>query len=67
MAQRLEDVEVRMAYLEHMVAELNEVVRQTADDLAGMRQIVVSLQRAAKEGEGESQRHSLQEERPPHY
>jgi uncharacterized coiled-coil protein SlyX len=67
MGERLEDLEVRMAYLEHMLGELDKVVRQTADDLADVRQIVVNLQRAAKEGEGESQLRSLEEERPPHY
>jgi uncharacterized coiled-coil protein SlyX len=67
MGERLEDLEVRMAYLEHMLGELDKVVRQTADDLADVRQIVINLQRAAKEGEGESQLRSLEEERPPHY
>lgn len=66
-ALRFEDLEVRMAYLEHMLGELDSVVCRATEELAEVRAVVGAMQRAAAQQSGESERTSLEEEVPPHY
>ena len=65
--ERIVDLEVRIAYLEHSLAELDKVVCQATDELSRVRGAVGSMQSAAAEHSGESHRTSLEEEVPPHY
>ena len=66
-AERFLDLEVRIAYLEHSIAELDKVLCKATDELAQMRTVVTALQQAARQGSNESQRASLEDEVPPHY
>ncbi len=67
LTQRLEDLEVRYAYLERLIVELDSVVRETADELAAVKVVVVELRKQAEVAAGETKHQSLQEEKPPHY
>ncbi len=65
--QRLEDLEVRMAYLEHALGELDAVVRQTADELARIKPVVHALRKRAEDQAEFIPKRSAEEEKPPHY
>ena len=66
-AERLEDLEVRLAYMEHNLGELDKVVIKATEELMGLRSVVRSMQSVASEASGESQVTSMEEEVPPHY
>ncbi len=67
LAERLENLEVRMAYLEHMLGELDGVVRQTADELVSMGVVVEALRKQAEVESGQTNHQGLEAEKPPHY
>jgi uncharacterized coiled-coil protein SlyX len=65
--QRIEDLEVRYAYLERLMADLDGVVRETADELAEIKAVVKTLHERAKSEDNAIVPGSLEEEKPPHY
>jgi len=65
--ERLEDLEVRMAYLEHLLGELDSVIRQTADELVNVRMVVEALRKQAEVESGQTKHMGLEDEKPPHY
>ncbi len=67
LVERLENLEVRMAYLEHMLGELDSVIRQTADELVNVRVVVEALRKQAEVESGETKHLGLEAEKPPHY
>jgi uncharacterized coiled-coil protein SlyX len=64
---RVEDLEVRYAYLERLLQDLDTVVRETADELVRIGRVVTELRRQAESTSSEVPRRSAEEERPPHY
>lgn len=68
MQDRLENLEVKMAYLERHLAELDAVVRELADHLADVRKDLAAVRTAqaappAEESEAEGPIYEV----PPHY
>ena len=67
-SDRLTDLEVRMAFLERALGELDDVVREVADQLASTRATLADLRDQVNRGsDGQGRTNSLVEERPPHY
>jgi uncharacterized coiled-coil protein SlyX len=64
---RIEDLEVRCAYLERLLAELDAVVRETADELGRVGRVVADLRRQAESAASDVPWRSAEEEKPPHY
>jgi len=64
MEARFEDLEVKAAFLEHRLAELEVVVREQADALERMGREVAALREVAGWG---AERGGLAEEVPPHH
>lgn len=62
LTERVLDLEVKLAYQDHLLAELNQLVKQTADAVVFLRAEVRQLQ----EGVGVSAAKPTSE-RPPHY
>mgnify|MGYP000385925135 CR=1 FL=1 len=63
---RLEAMEVKLAYLEHALAQLDEVVRELADDNLRLKREVVELRERLASGSGpemDPDRYQV----PPHY
>ena len=66
--ERITDLEVRIAFLEKSLGELDEVVREVADQLQSTRSALHELREQVNRGDdGQARPHSLVEERPPHY
>jgi SlyX protein len=61
MERRMEEVEVKVAYLENLIEELDAVVRLQADRLDALQREIVELRDELPGGE------ALEDERPPHY
>ncbi len=64
---RLEDLEVRYAYLERLMSDLDGIVRETADELTSVRKVVVDLHRRAEAEKEQLKFGSPEDEKPPHY
>ena len=65
---RLEDMEVKMAFLEHALSQLDEVVRELADDNVRLKRTVAELQERLQAAMGTGE--AMDPERyqvPPHY
>ncbi len=67
LAERLVDLEVRMAFLEHSLAELDSVVCKATEELGQVRAVVKAIQSSAEQVSSEVRLGSLEEEVPPHY
>ena len=66
--ERITDLEVRIAFLEKSLVELDDVVREVADHLQSTRSALQELREQVNRGDdGQARPHSLVEERPPHY
>jgi uncharacterized coiled-coil protein SlyX len=65
-AKRIEDLEVRIAFIEKNILDLDEVVRTMADQLEQMQANLASLREAAQDGTL-IVRGDPRDERPPHY
>jgi uncharacterized coiled-coil protein SlyX len=66
--RRLEDMEVKIAFLEHTLSELDGVVRELADDNVRLKREVVELRERLQVAIGGGE--SMDPERyqvPPHY
>jgi SlyX protein len=61
--ERLMELEIRYAHLEHLVEQLNELVRSQADELARLHMAMKQLH-GRLESLGEE---SPPNEKPPHY
>ena len=64
--QRIEDLEIRMAFLEKGLADLDQVVQQVATELDFTRQTVKQL-REQVQSDSLTVRGDPMEEVPPHY
>lgn len=66
MDERLIDLEIKIAFVERHVAQLDELVRDMADGLAALRAEVERI-REMQDAPATSVRGSLEEEVPPHH
>ena len=67
-AQRIEDLEVKLAYTEDMLDQLNTVVtRQQAQIDALVAQVLTIKKRVPESGDAGSEFRSLRDDLPPHY
>ena len=67
-AEALEQVEIKIAFLEHANAELSDVVTRQQRDIDALRDQIAALAariQALRESEGAAP--MAEEERPPHY
>lgn len=62
-AARVEDLEVKVAFLERHVGELDGVIRQLYDELAALRRDLAALGEAVRLDQPIDRTH----EKPPHY
>jgi uncharacterized coiled-coil protein SlyX len=67
MDQRIEDLEVRIAYLEKNIADLDGVVRELGQGMTGLSQQLQELRESFSDALGEASRSTLGDEVPPHY
>lgn len=65
MDERVDDLEVRMAFLEKSIEDLDGVVRELGDHLHAMRDELKGLREAF--GRNIEASKDLSEERPPHW
>jgi uncharacterized coiled-coil protein SlyX len=69
-ADRVTNLEVRLAFLEHTLTQLDDVVRETADENVRLRRMMTELrqrvEQAADPGAADGTT-DLEYERPPHY
>jgi len=66
--RRVEDLEVKVAFLEHALGELDEVVRGLFDKVEALQAEVKRLRDAQQAGEeGDDDEGGLAYEKPPHY
>jgi uncharacterized coiled-coil protein SlyX len=67
MSDRLEQIEIRIAYLEQANTELSDSVYQQQQDLKALRaQLETLLQRIEAE-QSQPTAYTTQDEKPPHY
>ena len=67
---RIVDLEVRMAFLERTLGDLDEVVRELADELGRVRGTLSELRdrvHTALDEDPSGARFDLADEKPPHY
>ena len=67
MEQRIDDLEVRYAFQEDTVQQLDEVVRQLGDEVRALRREVQELRAQLAEAPQGSGVNKLEDEKPPHY
>jgi len=67
MDQRIEDLEVRIAYLEKNISDLDGVVRALGAGMDGLRDEIKELRQSFSEAVGEAARASLKDDVPPHH
>lgn len=64
---RLEQIETKIAYLEHANAQLSEVVLLQERDIEALRNQVSALRSRLDAGKGGESPWTAEDERPPHY
>ena len=64
MNERVTDLEVKVAFQERHIAELDEVVRTAVDQIRRLEKELFELQRQTNLREGST---DLRDEEPPHY
>ncbi|AVO42940.1 SlyX family protein [Simplicispira suum] len=65
-AARLENLEVKLSYMEDLLDELNLVIYRQRDQIDQLAREVVQLRQRSPDGEG-SQPRDPRDELPPHY
>lgn len=66
MDDQITDLQIKVAFLENNIAELDGVVRETRDLLEGLMQELQSLREAVKSGDS-TEKFDPDAEVPPHY
>jgi uncharacterized coiled-coil protein SlyX len=64
-AEALEQIETKIAFLEHANAELSDVVTRQQRDIEVLRDQIAAL--AARIRESDATPRTVEDERPPHY
>ena len=65
--ERLEQIETKIAYLEHANAQLSEVLLLQERDIDALRNQLAVLQSRLDAGKGGESPWTVDDERPPHY
>jgi SlyX protein len=66
-SERLEQIETKIAYLEHANAQLSEVVLLQERDIEALRTQLSALRSRLDAGKGAESPWTAEDERPPHY
>jgi SlyX protein len=67
MNDRLEAIEIKIAYLEHANAELSDVVYRQRQELEALQARVDALADRLEGTQAPASPYTLEEEKPPHY
>lgn len=67
MNERLEQVEVKLAYLEQANAELSDVVYRQKREIDSLRAQLAALAGRMEAAQGQPTVYTPEEEKPPHY
>jgi uncharacterized coiled-coil protein SlyX len=67
MDQRIEDLEVRIAYLEKNITDLDGVIQELGQGLGSMARQIEELRESFSDALGEVSRAEGKEDVPPHY
>jgi SlyX protein len=67
MSESLEQIEIRIAYLERANAELSDVVYQQRLELEALRARLAEWMGRIEAAQGQSTAYTAEEEKPPHY
>lgn len=65
--ERLEALEVKAAFAEDLLEQLNLTVYQQAQDIARLQGELVQLRQQLRDSGGPGPQRDLRDERPPHY
>ena len=66
--QRIEDLESQLAFQEHTIDELNQLVTQQSDELTTFkRHLQLLASRLSQVRDQQSENTSVVDEKPPHY
>lgn len=64
--RRIEDLEVKVAFQEKLLADLDEVLRHLRDEIESVQRAVVSLTEEVQRAQPDGPR-KMEDEVPPHY
>ncbi len=67
MSERLEQIEVKIAYLEQANAQLSDVVYQQRQEIESLRQRLVALTDRLESAQSPPTQYTAEDEKPPHY
>jgi len=67
MQARLEQIEIKIAYLERITADLSDVILRQHREIQALQAQVEALRERLNEGYAEEGPRSADQERPPHY
>ena len=67
MDQRIEDLEVRIAFIEKNIEELDGVVQELGRGLGSLTEQLQELRQSLTEAVGEAARANLKDDVPPHH
>lgn len=65
--ETLEQIEIKIAFLERANAELSDVVYQQRREIDELHARLAGLMARMDAGQGQERPYSLEEEKPPHY
>jgi SlyX protein len=65
--ETLEQIEIKIAFLERANAELSDVVYQQRKEIDELHGRIAGLTARMDAGAGQERAYSLEEEKPPHY
>ena len=64
---RLDEIEMRYAFQEDQIRQLDEVVRELGDEVLRLKRELKQLRAQMSELSPEGKPNSLEDEKPPHY
>lgn len=67
MNERLEQIEVKIAYLEQANAQLSDVVYQQRQEIEALQRKIAALADRFESAQAQSTPYTLEDEKPPHY
>ena len=67
MSERLEQIEVKIAYLEQANAQLSDVVYQQRQEIEALRHRLETLTERLASAQTPPTQYTLEDEKPPHY
>jgi SlyX protein len=67
MNERLEQIEVKIAYLEQANAQLSDVVYRQRQEIEALQRKIAALADRFESAQAQSTPYTLEDEKPPHY